>query len=817
MPNQSDIDIDRLARRIVELSGNAGVTQRCVPLAAGGLDPDARVNYEFGLVLGVEEFRQEQFYHLQKEYLHNRGLHGYGVVSGLEVSPKRTDDNDVRINVGAGVGIDQCGRTFTIRSDQCAYLRAWLERHRQRLSLTEGPLSLYVIGTYDECQDALVSIAGQPCASSEQSLAASRIRDSFNITLSATPPAMPAWDSIRRLAALMARVRVVEGLPEAESDEAEIAARVHVIDDPVALDELDDPPEEDGVAIPPHWLLPAQDLPQTLDRLFMIWVTEVRPRLAPAVIDGCGASDPVETGVLLGRLDLNLTDAAAPIQFNFEAAAPTTSLDGRPYLMQTQAIQELLSLGGGDERLPPREFATLSEYERQTLRLWIHHPEAIEPANPDANLEEALRLTINEQLVTGRIRRITETDALNLYELALDMVIPANARIEARFLLAGWRVYGVDVPEGIVLSSALEEQRLERLRTGGTTPLLASIDLFDFAYVGRDGNDIVVYGDDEPLPNVHVFAVPTIQIEDNVPIVRLWFPTDGPVNLGFEGDFAPVLTIQDDAFSETVAFQVLRSRDPYVWLLTLRFARDTEPRDPVAWLMERLRDARLKFIFNVMEMTVTDGNQGEVYLIDAMTAGDYSYAGYDGQKHIVVPYVPDLPATATDGLTERDVLRIIEANRQPIPKIVPLADLRYVEGNRDNIAVFELWFHFDLSWELFNARVEDDFTLFVFGEVMDDGPNLVQFDFERERFEERPNVFRIMVFSDGGLDRLRYLRFIFPLEEGFKVESDWGGAGSLREVAEQWGARFENTYDNEQFTGAPAVVLYGRVMDGREG
>ena len=67
MPNQSDIDIDQLARRIVELGGNAGVTQRCVPLAAGGLDPDARVNYEVGLGLGGAEVRHEQLYHLQQE------------------------------------------------------------------------------------------------------------------------------------------------------------------------------------------------------------------------------------------------------------------------------------------------------------------------------------------------------------------------------------------------------------------------------------------------------------------------------------------------------------------------------------------------------------------------------------------------------------------------------------------------------------------------------------------------------------------------------------------------------------------------------
>src|SRR5262249_55352739 len=150
--------------------------------------------------------------HLQKGYLHNRALHGYGVVSGLQVSPTRTSDNDIRVSVGTGVGVDQCGRTFIIRSDQCAYLRAWLERNRQNLNLANGDLTLYVVGMYDECKDALVAIAGQPCASSEQSLAPSRIRDSFNITLSKEPPAMPAWETIGRLATLMTRVRIVDGL-----------------------------------------------------------------------------------------------------------------------------------------------------------------------------------------------------------------------------------------------------------------------------------------------------------------------------------------------------------------------------------------------------------------------------------------------------------------------------------------------------------------------------------------------------------------------------------------------------------------------------
>lgn len=43
-----------------------------------------RVNYFYGQLLGVREFQSEQSFFLEKHRLHNRYLHGYGVVCGLE-------------------------------------------------------------------------------------------------------------------------------------------------------------------------------------------------------------------------------------------------------------------------------------------------------------------------------------------------------------------------------------------------------------------------------------------------------------------------------------------------------------------------------------------------------------------------------------------------------------------------------------------------------------------------------------------------------------------------------------------------------------
>src|SRR6478735_2849363 len=46
-----------------------------------------RLNYFFGQMLGVDDFRGEQNYFREKHKLHNRCLHGYGTVCGLLVMP----------------------------------------------------------------------------------------------------------------------------------------------------------------------------------------------------------------------------------------------------------------------------------------------------------------------------------------------------------------------------------------------------------------------------------------------------------------------------------------------------------------------------------------------------------------------------------------------------------------------------------------------------------------------------------------------------------------------------------------------------------
>ena len=56
-----------------------------------------RVNYFVGQLLGLDDFRVEQQYHREKRKMHNRFLHGWGVVSGLQVS---VADGALRVEPG---------------------------------------------------------------------------------------------------------------------------------------------------------------------------------------------------------------------------------------------------------------------------------------------------------------------------------------------------------------------------------------------------------------------------------------------------------------------------------------------------------------------------------------------------------------------------------------------------------------------------------------------------------------------------------------------------------------------------------------------
>ena len=74
-----------------------------------GDHPLERLNYFYGRLLSAEDLTAEQNYFIEKQQLHNRYLHGWGVVSGLGVR-----EQNGGIVVDPGVAIDCAGHELVL-------------------------------------------------------------------------------------------------------------------------------------------------------------------------------------------------------------------------------------------------------------------------------------------------------------------------------------------------------------------------------------------------------------------------------------------------------------------------------------------------------------------------------------------------------------------------------------------------------------------------------------------------------------------------------------------------------------------------------
>jgi hypothetical protein len=810
--------LDELMQRLEDLISSGGVTRRCVSLAQGDLAPDLRVNYEFGLVLGVDEFRQEQLYFLHKDYLHNRALHGYGTVAGLQVVPEPAGAGDVKLTVTPGIGIDQCGRTFVVRNPQCAFLNAWFQRQQQQESpnLQPGAKRLYVVATYDECPDALVAIAGQPCSSSQQSQAPSRIRDSFQIALRWEPPAMPTWDAIQCFAELMADVQITPDLPASQSDKAEIIELVRLLDDCEALRERRRPsasyPEPygygyDGAELtdaPRYLYLPAATAHQDLDDIFRVWVTEVRPRLQPDVIE-CGfGAEPGETGVLLAALNVQLafTEAGAPI---VTLLGETDLVDntGRPYLLATQVIQELMARGGIGGAGSAQEFATLSIRDERTLLLWVHHPEML---NLSGDINDTLELFSNDDPLSGSILPVPGFS--NVFGIRVDQELPPAARITLRFRLDAIRVSGDPLaddgqPGRAALLERLTPAARAALRSlaearaiSGSTALLASIDLFGAGYIGREGETITIYtvapapAETPELPTPpeqrEFVTISTRTIGVPRPALRLWIHADEQ------------LTIPNNAVRATV-IRGSNSTNVAFNLTAVNGALNQWELRPSQVILRNGDQVLLTFASDQLQLP--NGQS----LTEAMRQGNYRYVDDDGAGQISAFYSVEI-APEADGISAEEVNEIVRRVRT-----LPLVTITPTSWNRTNVAQFELWFHPHQQADQGDSRMgEPNFRVYM--EVIQTGQVVPVSITDLSRLG--PYHFNALVdFSDlfeFGQRLPTYARFVFPIDNGNSIETREGTFASLREYMDRLNIKFDGYFVREEVSGEEVLVIYVR-------
>lgn len=298
------------------------------PADCSPLPPNKRVNYTFGMVLGEQDFRQEQEHFEWKHRISNLLLHGYGTVCGLQVTARPLEDgSDTEIYVTSGYAISPRGNWIWVDHDQCARIGAWLERHSGDLPGFSGPGSYtaYVTLCYDECLVDLVPVAGRACASDEDTRAPSRVLETFRTEFTWTAPDQEAEDQTRAFGDLLQRIEIIPetGSPPDPDDSAyliDLVRNLGLDESPPSMS-----PPEDTIG------LYASTLCETLREALAVWVTEVCPRL-----------DTRSDCILLGAIRFDVDAAGALL-------ADSVEIDGanRPVLVSDRLKQELFCLLGG--------------------------------------------------------------------------------------------------------------------------------------------------------------------------------------------------------------------------------------------------------------------------------------------------------------------------------------------------------------------------------------------------------------------------------------------------------------------------------------
>ena len=147
------------------------------------LDPTKRVRYSLGMIVGDDELRQDQRYLTARDDRHQRALHGWGVVSGLEL----VVEDGGHLEVHPGAAVDGTGRWICIDVTQCADLLPWLAA-RDDLPAMPATVTVWVTLCYDECATDLVPVPSGPCRTLDNSVQASRVKDAFRLELSLEQP-----------------------------------------------------------------------------------------------------------------------------------------------------------------------------------------------------------------------------------------------------------------------------------------------------------------------------------------------------------------------------------------------------------------------------------------------------------------------------------------------------------------------------------------------------------------------------------------------------------------------------------------------------
>ena len=351
-------------------------------LAGLPADPAQHVNYERGMVLGVDDFKQEFAYLAGRGQWLARDALGFGTLSGLRVSVEDDGSDGPRLHVGAGSALSPGGRLICVPADQCAVLNRWLARPDNaamvtRLldpglppnsppAVTSGPVSLYLSLCYADCQTRPVPIPGEPCRSEDELMKPSRVADDFRLQLREHPPVQVEEDALRDFVRwLRGNIVLVEASPPLVSDPAgwlgalrsavqpwiDADAASPPLSPPASAQSLGDYLFELGS---PGLQVGREQQCEFLRCAFGFWISELRPRWMAMRCHG--AQYPDADCVFLASLSLQVGwvggSPTGVWQVDGSPAAVHLDESARPYLIHQRMLQEWALCGcdcaGGD-------------------------------------------------------------------------------------------------------------------------------------------------------------------------------------------------------------------------------------------------------------------------------------------------------------------------------------------------------------------------------------------------------------------------------------------------------------------------------------
>lgn len=303
-------------------------------------DPSKRVNYNFGMILGVDDFTQESAFHLGRHQWMARDLIGYGTASGLQVTI-----DGLEVVVSSGVALSPAGQMIRVPTPQCARLDQWIERN-VAASPPDGSVSLYVVLCYRQCPTDMAPIPGEPCRTEEETMAPSRIADDFKLELRLDPPDQCEEDALGEFVEWLSHnLEITDtggGFISLEDFLQTIRDAVGIVTSPPCSTPFFTV-ESPQTPLRIH----SADSCEYLRAAFRLWVTELRPRWQADFWSrwrGCSGATSEdrpreEECVLLAEIVVPFPAGA------LDSAGITINEERRPFLLHLRMIQEWLLCG----------------------------------------------------------------------------------------------------------------------------------------------------------------------------------------------------------------------------------------------------------------------------------------------------------------------------------------------------------------------------------------------------------------------------------------------------------------------------------------